>query len=87
MKFFPEEVEAVLNSHPAVIRSWVFGRPHPDFGMVPVAEVVLKTDVVPPTPVELLSLCRSQLSRHKIPSGLRFVDSIPLTPSGKIKRA
>jgi long-chain acyl-CoA synthetase len=87
MKFFPEEVEAVLNSHPAVIRSWVFGRPHPDFGMVPVAEVVLKTDVVPPTAVELLSLCRSQLSRHKIPSGLRFVDSIPLTPSGKIKRA
>lgn len=87
MKFFPEEVEAVLDSHPAVIRSRVFGRPHPDFGMLPVAEAVLKTDVVPPKPVELLSLCRSQLSRHKIPAEIRWVDSIPLTPSGKIKRA
>ena len=55
MKFFPEEVEAVLNSHPAVERSRVLGRPHPDFGMVPVAEVVAKADAVPPKPAELFS--------------------------------
>ena len=86
MKFFPEEVEAVLNSHPRVERSRVFGRPHSDFGMVAVAELVLKTDAVPPKAAELFSLCRSQLSRHKIPAEIRFVDSIPLTASGKIKR-
>lgn len=87
MKFFPEEVEAVLNSHPAVLRSRVFGRPHPDFGMVAVAELLLKPDTVPPKPAEFFSLCRRRLSRHKIPAEIRFVDEIPLTPSGKIKRA
>lgn len=87
MKFFPEEVEEVLNSHPAVQRSRVFGRSHCDFGMVPVAELLLKTDAVPPKSVELFTLCRRQLSRHKIPAEIRFVDDLPLTPSGKIKRA
>jgi long-chain acyl-CoA synthetase len=87
MKFFPEEVEEVLNSHPAVQRSRVFGRSHPDFGMVPVAELLLKTDDIPPKTAELFALCRRQLSRHKIPAEIRFVDDIPLTPSGKIKRA
>jgi len=87
MKFFPEEVEAVLCSHSAIARARVFGRPHPDFGMVPVAEVVLKAGVSAPKPIELMSLCRSQLSRHKIPAEIRFVDAIPLTASGKIKRS
>ncbi len=87
MKFFPEEVEEVLNSHPAVQRSRVFGRSHPDFGMVPVAELLLKADAVPPEPAGIFSLCRRQLSRYKIPAEIRFVDEIPLTPSGKIKRA
>jgi long-chain acyl-CoA synthetase len=87
MKFFPEEVEEVLNSHPAVHCSRVFGRSHSDFGMVPVAELLLKTGAVPPKPAELFTLCRRQLSRHKIPAEIRFVDDIPLTPSGKIKRA
>ena len=87
MKFFPEEVEAVLNSHPVVERSRVFGRSHADFGMVPVAEVVAKPHAKSPGTAELFSLCRRQLSRHKIPAEIRFVDEIPLTASGKIKRA
>jgi long-chain acyl-CoA synthetase len=87
MKFFPEEVEEVLNSHPAVQRSRVYGRPHPDFGMVPVAELLLRADAITPKNSEIFALCRRQLSRHKIPAEIRFVDDIPLTPSGKIKRA
>ncbi len=86
MKFFPEEVEAVLGGHDAVARARVSGRPHPDFGMVPVAEVVLKPGAPLPRPVDLTSYCRARLSRHKVPAEIRFVDSIPLTASGKIKR-
>lgn len=86
MKFFPEEVEAVLSGHDAVEQARVFGRAHPDFGMVPVAEVVLRTAVPAPSALELLSLCRAQLSRHKVPAEIRFVDAIPLTANGKIKR-
>ncbi len=40
-KVFPEEIEAVLNRHPAVRESRVFGRRHPHLGEVIEAEVVL----------------------------------------------
>ena len=86
MKFFPEEVERVLASHPSIRAARVSGRPHPDFGMVPIAEVVVDPDASRPAPVELMGLCRRQLSRYKVPAEIRFVEKIPLTPSGKIKR-
>jgi long-chain acyl-CoA synthetase len=86
MKFFPDEVEAVLNTHPAVQLSRVVARSHPDFGMVPVAEVVLVAGAPAPPRLELLKLCRRELSAHKVPIEIRFVDHIPQTPSGKIKR-
>ena len=86
MKFFPDEVEAILNAHPAVQLSRVFSRRHPDFGMVPVAEVVITNAAEPPPRLELLKLCRAALSGYKVPVEIRFVDEIPLTPSGKIKR-
>ena len=86
MKFFPDEVEAVLNTHPAVQLSRVVARSHPDFGMVPVAEVVLVAGAAAPPRLELLKLCRRELSAHKVPIEIRFVDAIPQTPSGKIKR-
>jgi long-chain acyl-CoA synthetase len=86
MKFFPEEVEAVLCEHAGIERARVFGRPHPDFGMVPMAEVVVKSGSAAPAPLDLLALCRARVSRHKVPAEIRVVDSIPLTPSGKIKR-
>ena len=40
-KVFPEEIEAVLNRHPAVSESRVFGRVHPHLGEVVEAEIVL----------------------------------------------
>jgi long-chain acyl-CoA synthetase len=86
MKFFPDEVEAVLNTHPVVQLSRVVARSHPDFGMVPVAEVVLVAGAPAPPRLDLLKLCRRELSAHKVPIEIRFVDDIPQTPSGKIKR-
>jgi long-chain acyl-CoA synthetase len=86
MKFFPDEVEAVLNTHSVVQLSRVVARSHPDFGMVPVAEVVLVAGAPAPPRLELLKLCRRELSAHKVPIEIRFVDDIPQTPSGKIKR-
>jgi len=86
MKFFPDEVEAVLNTHPAVELSRVFARLHPDFGMVPIAEVVTASDVQTPPHLDLLKLCRRELSAHKVPVEIHFVNDIPQTPSGKIKR-
>lgn len=83
LKCFPEEIEAVLRAHPAVENARVSGRPHPKVGAVPVAEIVARE----PVPVaELAAHCRRALARYKVPLDFRFVDALPLTPSGKVRR-
>ena len=86
MKVFPEEVERVLNDHPAVTRSRVYGREHPQLGQVPVAEIIPADPALPPKPVELQRHCKSVLSAYKVPMVFKMVDSLPLTASGKLKR-
>jgi long-chain acyl-CoA synthetase len=86
MKFFPEEVEAVLCQHPLIAEARVFSRPHPTFGMVPAAEIVASPDGPGPTTREILSFCRAHLARYKIPVEISLVDRIARTASGKIKR-
>lgn len=85
MKFFPEEVERVLLLHPRTVEARVTATDHPALGAVPVAEVVLS-----PGPevhgTELVSLCRRELAPFKVPVAIRFLDSLPKTPSGKIRR-
>jgi long-chain acyl-CoA synthetase len=86
MKVFPEEVERVLNDHPAVTRSRVFGREHPQMGQVPVAEIIPTDPALPPKPVELQRHCKAVLSAYKVPMVFKMVESLPLTASGKLKR-
>ncbi len=85
-KVFPEEVEAVLNQHPAVQLCRVSGFMHRFLGECVQAEVVLKNEVVRPDIEELLSFCRKRLSTYKIPQKVEFVASLPLTDSGKLIR-
>lgn len=84
MKCFPEEVEAILNAHPGVRESRVFGLAHPAFGGVPVAEIVPVGE--PPKMSELSAWCRTRLSNYKCPIKFTFVATLPKTPSGKIQR-
>jgi len=86
MKFFPEEVEAVLCQHPLIAEARVFSRPHPTFGMVPAAELVAVEGGSVPTAREITAFCRKQIARHKIPVEISFVAGLARTPSGKIKR-
>jgi len=85
-KVFPEEIEAVLNRHPAIRESRVFGRVHPHLGEVVEAEIVLTT---PDASVENLShFCREHLASYKIPTRFHTVPALPRTPvTGKIIRA
>jgi len=83
MKFFPEEVEAVLDAHPAVEASRVRGVPHPRWEMIPVAEIVAP---LRPKPAELTRHCREQLAGYKVPLRFEFVETLPRTASGKLKR-
>ena len=83
-KVFPEEVAAILDSHPAVLRSRVFGRQHPQWGEAVYAEAQLRNgDHV--TSEEILTFCRRRLSSQKVPLSVEFVPEVSMTSSGKVR--
>ena len=85
-KVFPEEIESVINRHPAVVESRVFGRIHSHLGEVVEAELVLKQPDADLNSVR--AFCREHLAAFKIPSRLHVVSALPRTPTtGKILRA
>jgi acyl-CoA synthetase (AMP-forming)/AMP-acid ligase II len=85
-KVFPEEIEAVLNRHPAVRESRVYGRLHPHLGEVVEADLVLAQTGADPETVR--EFCRRHLAAYKVPSRLHIVGSLPRTvATGKIRRA
>ena len=91
LKVHPEEVEAVINSHPRVRIARVKGRPNPISGMVVVAEVAPVEDLdsldAPRLRDEILSLCAERnLERYKIPMRITFVTELPMTSGGKLAR-
>jgi acyl-CoA synthetase (AMP-forming)/AMP-acid ligase II len=84
-KVFPEEIEAVLDRHPAIRESRVFGRVHAHLGEVVEAEIVLADEAAG---VDNLShYCREHLAAYKIPTRFHIVPALPRTPvTGKIRR-
>jgi len=86
MKVFPEEIEAVLNTHPAIEKSRVFPESHPTLGSYPAAEVIIKDGCEIPNPAEIRKYCFGKLSSYKLPMRVEAVNSIALTASGKVKR-
>lgn len=86
MKCFPEEVENVLCEISGVRLARVFGQAHERAGAIPVAEIVPENPESPPEIEELVAYCRTVLSGYKIPINFRFVEELPTTPNGKLKR-
>ncbi len=88
LKVHPEEVEAVLNSHPRVSMSLVKTRKSPVTGALVAAEIVLKTGPGSPAVArEILAYCRETLTAHKVPAAVAFVPALPVTPAGKLVRS
>jgi len=96
LKVHPEEVEAVINSHPRVRMSLVRSRRNPITGAVVTADVVLAdgtgATAAPEQSVDesirqqILEACRSTLAAHKVPAIIRFVPSLEMSASGKLVR-
>ncbi|YCM46519.1 class I adenylate-forming enzyme family protein [Verrucomicrobiaceae bacterium 227] len=86
MKVFPEEIEAVLNGHPAIKESRVSAHEHPTLGAFPAAEVVLKEGTLLPPAREMRDYCGKFLAAYKLPMQISRVESLPRTASGKIRR-
>jgi acyl-coenzyme A synthetase/AMP-(fatty) acid ligase len=92
LKVYPEEIESVINRHPAVQMSLVRTKKNPITGALVVADVVLKE--MPPLAGgdaralqnDILLLCREALSSHKVPAAIRFIPSLIVAESGKVLR-
>ncbi len=82
---FPQEVEELLTTHNAVADAAVFGVPDPDFGQRLAASVVLKPGHSA-SAEELQAYVRERLARHKVPREIEFVDELPRTSTGKLRR-
>lgn len=86
MKCFPEEIESVLMGHPSVRACRVVAMPDRRWGMVPAAEIIPVDPGRPPSEKELAVFCSHSLASYKVPVIYSFVESLPKTASGKIKR-
>jgi acyl-CoA synthetase (AMP-forming)/AMP-acid ligase II len=89
-KVYPEEVEAIINRHPAVLMSRVWGRSNPITGTLISADIVLSNafagDAPAPIQAEIIESCRQSLPPHKVPVSLKLVSDISMMSSGKVAR-
>jgi acyl-CoA synthetase (AMP-forming)/AMP-acid ligase II len=83
-----EEVERVLNSHPAVAESAVIAVPDHIRGEEVKAYIVLKSPATPENvpPQEIWNFCKPHLAAFKVPRYLEYRDELPKTPSSKVQK-
>jgi acetyl-CoA synthetase len=83
----PSEVEEIILAHPAVTEAAVVGAPDAARGTV-VRAVVVTNGSVPPDQLreDLRNAVRDRLGRHAYPRIIDFVDELPKTDSGKVRR-
>lgn len=82
---YPVQVEAVLFEHPAAAERAVVGMPDARWGEVGKAFVV---DAGGPVPAEeLRGFLASRLAKYKVPVHVEFVESLPRTGAGKVRKS
>ncbi|XP_059623010.1 luciferin 4-monooxygenase-like [Phlebotomus argentipes] len=85
-KITPGEIENVILSVPGVRQAVVVGVPDPKFVDLPAA-VVIRKEGSSVTEQDIAAAIEARLSDHKrLRGGIYFVDSVPTTPSGKVKK-
>jgi len=84
----PEEVQEALVKHDAVEEAGVVGIPDETRGEVVKAYVTVTESATPGEGLAdaIREFARSELSKHEYPREVEFVDDLPKTSSGKIKR-
>lgn len=84
---FPDDVEALLSSHPAVSQSVAVGVPDPKRGESVKAFIVLKNDYKGKIePQEIIDWAKNNMAAYKYPRKIEFIEELPTTSSGKILR-
>jgi fatty-acyl-CoA synthase len=82
---YPREVEEFLYSHPAIGDVQVFGVPDAFYGEEVCAWIRLRPGAMA-TEDDIRAHCRGRITHFKIPRHIRFVDSYPMTVTGKVQK-
>jgi fatty-acyl-CoA synthase len=82
---YPREIEEFLYGHPDIQDVQVFGVPDEKFGEQVCAWVRLR-DGATATEAAIQDYCRRHLAYFKVPHYVRFVDSFPMTVTGKVQK-
>ena len=82
---YPQEVESILAEHDGVSLAVVVGMPNNISGEVPKAYVIRSQDSNV-SEGELVKFCKERLSHYKVPRSIEFVESLPISATGKILR-
>ena len=79
---YPPEVEACIESHPAVKEAALIGVPDPRFRQSVKAVVALEPGATA-TEQEIIEHCRSRIASYKKPRSVEFVDALPRKDGAK----
>ncbi|HSO74721.1 MAG TPA: AMP-binding protein, partial [Blastocatellia bacterium] len=81
----PKEIEDLLRQHPKIADVYVYGVPDTRLGEE-VAAAIRLNQGEQSTLEEIREFCDGRIARFKIPRSVRFVDSFPMTASGKVQK-
>jgi fatty-acyl-CoA synthase len=81
----PKEIEDLLRGNPKILDVYVYGMPDERLGEEVAAAIKLKSGETATTD-EIREFCDGRIARFKIPRLIRFVDSFPMTASGKVQK-
>ncbi len=81
----PRELEDLLRLHPAVQEVAVVGVQDEVLGEL-ICACIMPVEGAIVTGDEIKEFCRGRVAQYKVPDLVRFVDSFPMTGSGKVRR-
>jgi acyl-coenzyme A synthetase/AMP-(fatty) acid ligase/thioesterase domain-containing protein/acyl carrier protein len=84
-KVSPAEIDAAMESLPGVMEAATFGIPHPSLGEEIVAAIVKHADAAIDE-AQVIEHVRRRMGSIKVPRKIYFVDQIPRTGNGKVRR-
>jgi len=80
---YPREIEEFLHTHPKVAEVQVVGLPDAKLGETVAAWIRLKE---PAKEEEIREFCRGRIAHFKVPQFIRFVETFPMTVTGKVQK-
>ncbi|CAI08763.1 putative long chain fatty-acid CoA ligase [Aromatoleum aromaticum EbN1] len=82
---YPREIEEFLYRHPKILDVQVVGVPDQKYGEELCAWIIVREGEALSAD-EVRAFCQGQIAHHKVPRYIKFVDSFPMTVTGKIQK-